>query len=643
MSAITDVYLKYKTRSIMKKNIIIGVFTLIILTVGNSCKKFLDVVPDNIATLDNAFTMRNQAEKFLFTCYSFMPNDGNISNDPAMLGGDEIWRIKTLTGGYFDLARGLQNKVNPIGDTWGSLYQGLRDCNIFLENIDKVPDIGETEKSQWIAEVKFLKAYYHFYLVRMYGPIPMMKVNLAIDADVNQVKIYRDPVDSCFSYITKLIDEATPSLPLSIVDPVKEDGRITQPIALSFKAQVLVYAASPLFNGNTDQTQLKNPDGTQLFNQTFSKAKWDSAAVTCKKAIDICEIAGMKLYQYLPNYQQYHLTDTIRTQLSIRNSLCERWNTEIIWANSQSYCGIQGLAMPSIDPAQLQNFSVRGELSPPLKIAEMFYSKNGVPINEDITWDYANRYSLQISGFNDRLYIRNGYTSVHLNFNREPRFYADLGFDGGIWYGQGKYDDTKDLDLFYLQAKYRQTNAISSDRGTVSGYWMKKVTNFENVIGTTTSYSVVQYPWPIMRLGSLYLLYAEALNESQGPGPEVYFYTNLVRARAGLKSVESSWTNFSSNPTKYTTQDGFRSIVHQERLIELAFEGQRFWDLRRWNEAATVLNAPIQGWDSKQELVADYYRPVTLFNQTFGLKDYFWPIRDANITTNRNLVQNLGW
>lgn len=627
----------------MKKNIRIGVFTLIILSVISSCKDFLDVVPDNVATIDNAFAMRNQAEKFLFTCYSFMPKDGNLDQDPAMMGGDEIWRLESFAGGFFNMARGLQNVVSPYGDNWTSLYQGLRNCNIFLENIGRVSDIDEPERIRWISEVKFLKAYYHFYLVRMYGPIPMMKVNLPVDADMNSVKMYREPVDSCFNYIAKLIDEATPYLPLAIDNPMDENGRITQAIALSFKAQVLVSAASPLFNGNTDMAKLKNNDGTQLFNQNFSKAKWDSAAVACKKAIDICQLTGMKLFVFQKNYQMYRLTDTIATQLSIRNSLCERWNSEIIWANTQSYCAIQGSALPAMDPAQPQNFIARGDYSPPLKMAEMFYSKNGVPINEDVTWDYNGRYNTSVAGFNDKLYIRNGYTSSNLNFNREPRFYADLGFDGGVWYGQGRYDDKNDLGLFYVQAKWKQPNAIQNDRSTVTGYYLKKVINFENVIGAGTAYSVVQYPWPIMRLSGLYLLYAEALNESAGPGPEVYNYINLVRQRAGLQSVESSWTNFSSNPTKYTNKDGLRNIIHQERLIELAFEGQRFWDLRRWKEASSVLNAPIRGWDGYQDLPAAYYRPVTLFNQTFGDKDYFWPIRDANITVNRNLVQNLGW
>jgi hypothetical protein len=86
-----------------------------------------------------------------------------------------------------------------------------------------------------------------------------------------------------------------------------------------------------------------------------------------------------------------------------------------------------------------------------------------------------------------------------------------------------------------------------------------------------------------------------------------------------------------------------RDIIHQETLIELAFEGQRFWDLRRWKEAQTVFNKPVKGWDLIQETAAGYYRPKTIFNQTFGLKNYFWPISEGTLSTDRSLVQNLGW
>lgn len=616
-------------------------FTLLLLILFNSCTKdFLDVIPDNVATIDNAFAMRAQAEKFLFTCYSYMPNDADIHANPAFLGGDELWQPEDQSQ-MLGIAKGFQNIVGPLGGHyWRQLYQGIRDCNIFLENIDRVPDIEEIEKRRWISEVKFLKAYYHFYLVRMYGPIPLVKENLPVDASVNEVQVFREPVDSCFSYITELLDEALENLPTRIDDPAML-GRITQPIALSLKAKVLVTAASPLFNGNIDQSGLVDSNGTQLFNTEYSEEKWKLAADACKIAIDACHEAGMELYYFEPVYQD--LSDTISTGISIRNSVTEKWNSGIIWGNTQSYADwIQRLAQSSLDPNNLDNTARRGNLSPTLRIAEMFYSQHGVPIQEDITWKYNERLSLHTAKDSMKLYVKEGYTTAYLHFYREPRFYASLGFDGGIWYGQGKFDDNQ--PLYYMQTKRGQwqgkTGALY---GSVTGYWAKKLVHYENVLGANHRYSVNTYPWPIMRLADLYLLYAEALNELTGPGPEVYEYVNLVRERAGLESVESSWSNYSSNPSKYTSQEGMRDIIHQERLIEFVFEGQRFWDLRRWKVATEKLNNPIKGWDLRQEKAANYFKSTIIYSQTFGTKDYFWPISEAEITRNPNLIQNLGW
>jgi hypothetical protein len=106
----------------------------------------------------------------------------------------------------------------------------------------------------------------------------------------------------------------------------------------------------------------------------------------------------------------------------------------------------------------------------------------------------------------EALLIRKGYTTVNLHFDREPRFYASVGFDGGIWYGQGLYDNEKPEDLFYVETKKGQRNAAGSDRSTVTGYFIKKLIHFENVVGAGTTYSVNAYPWPLIRLSDLYLL-----------------------------------------------------------------------------------------------------------------------------------------
>lgn len=632
---------------------------ILLLTLGlgflGSCQEYLDIVPDNIETIDSAFTMRSRAEEYLYTVYSYLPNEGNLHSNPAISSGDEFWFPERGNIAGWEPAKNNQNVVSPYLNYWDGgtsakpLFEGLRSCNIFLENINKVPDLDEVERNRWIAEVKFLKAYYHFYLLRLYGPIPLIKENLPISAGVEEVQVYRRPVEEGFAYIVELLDEAVPHLPETFSNPSSELGRINKAIALAVKAKVLITAASPLFNGNTEYSGLKNNDGTALFNQTYDAKKWEQAALATKTAIDMALQVGHKLYYYNQSAAQFDVTDFTKTKLNIRNSVSDRNSREVIWASTNSLAAsLQQAAFPrGLDPTAKDNGSVSGALAPTRKIAEMFYTKNGVPTTEDKTWNYANRFELRTPTLDDKLILKPFYPTVELNFDREPRFYADLGFDGGAWYGQGRFDDK---NPWYVENRPPGSTAmINIDGYSVTGYFAKKLVNINAVVtansnNITQSGSSVVYAWPVIRLADLYLMYAEALNEQHnGPTAEAYQYVNEIRTRAGLPGVEAAWTAFSTNPTKHTTKEGFREIIHHERLIELALEGHRYWDLRRWKKAAQVITGPVKGWDVSQTDPALYYRERVLFTQTFTAKNYLWPIRELSVIVNKNLVQNPGW
>ncbi len=641
--------------------------TILVILIGfcNSCDNYLDVVPDNVATIDMAFKMRVTAEQYLFTCYSYLPSDAHVALNPAIYGADELWHYADVYPGV-QIAKGSQGKGKPIMDYWSgssasmsapqtgsiegtfttsSLWQAIRDCNIFLENIHKVKDMDQFEKNRWIGEVKFLKAYYHFYLLRMYGPIPLMKENLPITAGGEEVLISRNTVDECVDYIVQLLDEAAADekLPLKIEDRTTELGRITLPAVLALKAKVLVTAASPLFNGNTDYSDFANIDGKKLFNLTNDSQKWEKATLACKEAIDVCHLAGHKLYTYSLNINASNVGPETFTKMSIRGSVTSRENPEVIWANTRSSTSaLQREAQARLDGETINASSVGRGMAPTLKIAEAYYTKNGVPIEEDKTWDYESRYDLRLSTIDDRFYITPNYYTVSLHFDREPRFYGSLAFDGSVWYGQGRLSEE---EPWHVEAKLGQYagGPPGGNRYSITGYFPKKMVNPLNTYSATSAYVIVEYNWPIIRLADLYLLYAESLNELNGPQEDVFEYLNLVRARAGLKSVQESWEQFSKNPTKYQTKNGLRDIIHRERTIELAFEGHRFWDIRRWKTAINELNNPVYGWDVGQSDAEYYYRPRLIFNQTFRLREYFWPIREYDIIVNKNLVQNPGW
>ncbi|MDD2994647.1 MAG: RagB/SusD family nutrient uptake outer membrane protein [Paludibacter sp.] len=624
------------------------IFILTILSV-TSCD-YLDVVPDNIATIDHAFNMRTTAERFLFTCYSYMPTHGTFDGNVAHSAGDEFWLPERNSTAAWYIARGFQRVNNPYMNYWQGaeggrdLFEAIRQCNIFLENIDRVPDMSSAEKDRWRGEVLFLKAYYHFYLLRMFGPIPLIKENVPVGAEFGDVYPMRNTIDDCFTYVTELIDEALPLLPDEVYTD-DEFGRITKAVAYSQKAIILTEAASPLFNGNRDYIGFKNLRGEELFNPEKSMDKWQIAAAACKTALDFCDSLNYKLYEFKPDFFQYQLSDTMTTQMSIRGSVTETWNSEVIWGNTISHAGsIQTLATPrGLDPQFISNGTLLGYMAPTMKMVELFYSENGVPIEDDEQYNYGGRWDLGIGSEESRLYIKEGYVTANIHFKREPRFYASLGFDGAIWYGHGRLDDSKPADLLYVSAKKGQpASAQNSIRYSVTGYWPKKLVYYNNTI-SSANYSPKPYAWPEIRLSNLYLLYAEVLNEANGaPNDEAFDYVDRVRSRAGLKTVKESWSQFSRRKD-HETYAGFQRIVHRERMIELAFEGQRFWDLRRWKEATTELNKPIIGWDLEQEDPQSYYRQKILFNQRFTTRDYFWPIPESELLSNKNLNQFPGW
>lgn len=619
-----------------------------------SCKKYLDVTPDNVGTIDYAFRNRNEAENYLFTCYAtlqqlrYTQNDAGFTNSGEIIFPNNLSDNQGIDPTGFNLIRGTQTAQNVGLNYWDgnnggqAIFKALRRCNTMLENIDKPTDLTLAEKKRWIAEVKFLKAYYHFYLFRMYGPIPITDKNLPITSSEDEVKVKRNPVDSVVNYMVGLLDQAAIDLPVVVPNPAQELGRITKPIALAVKAQVLATAASPLFNGNPDYASVKNKDGEPLFNSVYNAAKWDRAATACSDAINICEANGIRLSTFIPPANvPANLPDSLKQVLTLQTVITEKWelNTELIWALNPTFPN-QGYCMPRLTAASAATPTLQGTFAPPIAEQELFYTNKGLPINEDKTWDYTNRYDFRTGDDANRFYIKKDYTTVKAHFDREPRFYADLAFDGGIWYGNSNLNPE---GAYYLQGRGTAAYAGPKDniKLNITGYWPKKLVNYLTVYDN--NYTIEEYHLPMIRLAGLYLLYAEVLNEQGKPYAQVVPYLDRVRKRAGIPGVVEAWTTYSKEPSKFTTKEGLREIVHQESRIELAFECEPGWDLRRWKELQNVLSKPMQGWNIYEADALNYYRQRVLLTPVFNVRNYLWPIQADALVINNNLVQNLNW
>lgn len=629
--------------------------------VSLSACNYLDIVPDNIPTMDMVFTTRQNAEKMLATCYAYMPEHANVYQNPGLGASEEVWNCSEKTYYYsnstsFNIAQGNQNTNSPYLNYWSggndgkNMFIAIRDCNTFIDNVDKVPDMTDTEKRRWKAEVKVLKAFYHYWLMQLYGPIPFMEKNIEVSSDPNAVKVVREPVDEVVKKIVALLDEAIAEeeLPLNIRVQLTEMGRLTKPAALAIKAKVLALAASPLFNGNPDFKDFTNDEGVELINSTEDPHKWELARDALKEAIEVAHEAGHALYEF-DEMLMDQISDTTRLELTLRNTITGRFTKELIWGlgnNSTEYLtGVVNAPLTAYQQGKQIPWT-KSMHNPTMDVAEQFYSNHGLPIENDKTWDYANRYQVEAVPTGHEYYIEENARTAKLNFFREPRYYAWVGFDRGKWFNMEAPDDKHAL---VVHNKAGETAGQALDNYSITGFFCKKLVSYKLVMTQSNNTgSQINYAFPIIRLADLYLLYAEALNECQSaPNGEVYEYIQKVRDKAGLDketgSLLATWQKYSNQPEKPLTKEGMREIIHRERLIELAFEGQRFFDLRRWRKSLEYTNRPIRGWTVSEKSEEGYYQVKYIFFRKFTPRDYFWPIKLDDIYKNRKLKQSPLW
>lgn len=630
-------------------------FGAVLLAFG--CTDYLDISPDKSQELDLAFERKDKAYNALATCYHYIPKYDAVFSSYIM-ATDELTAPYAHNVDGIELMRGNQRVDEPLMSFWSgynsaadgqtSLWQAIRDCNIMIENIDHVIDMTTDEKNQWKAEAQFLKAYYHFLLLQMYGPIPIVDENLPLSASVEDVRVKRQPFDECVDYITNTIDKAVPFLPERVISR-NDLGRVDQLIAKSLKSRVLLFAASPLNNGNVEfYSSFVDKDGNNLYNLTPDKEKWKKAADAAKAAIDQAETMGVHLYEYTgsPLAQDttlFETVDEIKALYNYRYMFTEKWNSELIWGYSNPLIGgsqwwmIQAACLMK-NPDVTQNEAAWQWIAPSLKMVETYYTANGLPIDEDLSFDYEGRYRLYPIREADQYHAQQGEQTMKLHLNREPRFYASIGFDRGFNRTWGK--------IFDLHMRYGEDHGKKneSNDNLLTGYALKKLVHMDS---EGTSYdNMITNSWPLIRLAELYLNYAEAYNEYYGPGAEVYKYLDQLRARSGVPSVEDAWSDpeIAKTLNKHLDKDGLREIIHQERMIELAFEGHRYRDIRRWKKAQEYFSVPVQGLSINEDDPNYFYTVKDISQRSFITpRDYLQPIKLEELNVNSNLVQNPGW
>jgi len=654
----------------MKK---VKIFIFVAIFAISSCTPYLDVVPDSTRTIEDVFSIKDEAYNALAKIYSYLPSPYNPDNSEWLLGDEFIGRldydINETRLRACRIMRGLQSANNPrISDWTGNgggkkLYEGVRLCNIFIENIHLVADMDEEQKKEWKAQAIFLKAYYNFLLIRKYGPIVIVDKSVPADAKPETLFAYREKVEKCFDYVIQLMNEAIPNLKDMIVGT--ELGQIDKIGASAIKARVLLYRASPFFNGNVDYFDDfldKYKDKKPFFSLEYDHEKWNDVIKACNDAIALAESfnKGLFTYQagiyYGDDKKVFEENPEVMQQLyDLRMLIVTPWNKELLWGFSNIDINNAGLPQATqirqpVGPWNLESGGPTNDagwswqwLGVNYTVAERYYTENGLPITQDINFDMAKMHAeFVVPAPDESSYeqyiglLQPNVSTINLYVNREPRFYANLGFTGGYWRGHMVQIPTM-MFSGGLAGKSHATDWFETGIGT------QKLVHPISTSGSMNRQG--RYPMPIIRLADLYLMRAEAENEYNGPSDKVFKDLNKVRLRAGIPTVEDSWENsgLARNPEYLRDKDKLRDIILQERGIEFAFEGIRFWDMLRTKRAIREFSAPIWGWNADGANFIDFFTLGVKQQRKFTMRDCLWPIDLNEMNTNSNLIQNPGW
>jgi len=667
--------------------------TILLLLSLMSCTNYLDIAPNNQMEESDLFSSQDLIERTLTYAYSeATPNFQDPGEGVGILYSDEIalpptWEVGSNTKkqratnmNWFGLSptnndnycywNGSGSGPLTLPGQWTTendgdvnFWKAIRQCDFFLQNIDNVQDNIMTSDLSQIrkGEALFIKAWSYFCLLRQYGPIPIIKTAATSNTPTEEMQLERRPYDECVEFISNLLDQSAKLLP-PIVNSQNDLGRATKPAAYALKSRLLLYAASPLFNGNSMYASVKNHDGLALFNPVYDVNKWKLAAAAADSAIFWAELTGHKIYNSgNPTELNYSLYPNPAFELakdSYRGSstLDYNLNTDIIWGYSTSnhafISSVQQLFCLPKNRTDKYRFGYAC-FGATLRMAELFYTENGLPIDEDNSYPYDERYNMVQTTSDEIGKIIPNEITVNLNLKREPRFYGALAFDRGYYKCQGQSGNTVAFDGavtagygFPLRMRYGDSQGQQSASElyySVTGYIPKRNVHFLSADDNIGGIKVTIYS--ILGLPELYLNKAEALNEFSGPSDEVYNSLNKIRERAGIPTVQDAWGGvYSKDNGKYKTQDGLRDIIQQERSIELMFEQHRIWDLRRWLKG-DILNSYVSGWKVDETTPENYYQIqyVEPNKRVFTPAYYLFPIPYSEILKDKNLVQNYGY
>lgn len=453
-------------------------FMIYILTAASglvfqACDDFLDRAPGLNLDEDKVFKNFESANGFHADIYTSLSKGFNVlgSFEPAPIAcaTDEAdSRFGWHTSNSFNMGA-----YDGIDDQIAHNYEGIRKANVFLSKKDIIPFPGEDVKKRMIGEAYFLRAFFFHEIIKRYGGMPNLNDKILYPND--DLNAPRNTYSECVDAILKDLEQAILNLPAKMPD--NEQGRATKGAAMALKSRVLLYAASPLWDG-----EISNSD------------KWTLAY---KAASDVLNLTaeGSKVYLL---YDRGNKADDYEKVFLLRP---DEGNTEVIFWYNDLPVEFSKTEIKVWAPAG-DDFGGSGAVAPTQNFVNLYEMANGKPITDP----------------------ESGYDPQNPYEGRDPRFYKTIIYNGCVWQGI-----TAEL---YMGGKHRLNKEKSK-----TGYYVRKYLP-ESV--TEKSSNKSYHNWIYLRLAEVYLNYAEALNETLSvPSTDVYNAVNAVRKRSGMPNLPS--------------------------------------------------------------------------------------------------------
>lgn len=540
------------------------------LLTTTSCD-FMDCDESDNYTLQEIQGSYNRVKQFVTSIYGYLPSDF-CNTHGAMLDAATDDAIHVYESSAIQrFVNGTWSANYTVDDKFVYYYNAIHDANYYLTTLSGLTfDTWENgdDYQDWMQnydnyqyQVRFLRAYFYFELVRRYQNVPLITKPLS-KTEANQIE--PSSAQEVLKFIINECTEIAPKLPIKSTSIAQaENGRATRAMAMALKSRAALYAASPLYNTNGDN------------------AKWTEAA---KASHDIIASAGelglgLDTYANLFKSKNYNSKEVI---------LCRPTGTSKTFEQANYPMGVTGGNTTTC---------------PTENLASAFEMKDGRAFDWNDPTMKANPYK-----------------------DRDPRFYLTIVHNGMLWPAK------KAVDISEGGA-----NGLPLTNATTTGYYLRKYVDNSISFEAGSTTAATHHNWILFRYAEVLLNYAEAMIHVNGNCDyKDATYTmsarealNAVRKRAGMPEVAAC------------SQDEFLTRVKHERRVEMAFEGQRFWDLRRWKNLDETKNIYAVRITHHNGVLS--YEKTLLSERSVSDKLYFYPIANVELFKNKKLVQNSGW